>query len=316
MFYFEWLFNIFQFDTLYSYVDYTTFQVIFYFGILVVMLVILDIIYVSYSFQQKKFKYVWPLKLLRSVCSLLVTVLFLNFLELFCYFLKCTPGDDGTLYLSLYGDVACWSGLQILHASIAIFVSFVFVIICLIAAIALYESQESPNDISAKVSSRADFTVLIVKIVILYQYSFFYQRENHWFVITTTFIMSFIMYQGFRNNWPYYSDYMNKLQMVCTGIFVWGNTVLIIVKLLENTEFDGGLQIYFLGLPLVILMIMYSKDERVKLLNSNINNFQRGEDIALQIRYFLNLVQTRETDRKNAIILRGYIYHHEDQCSS
>lgn len=89
------------------------------------------------------------------------------------------------------------------------------------------------------------------------------------------------MYRGFRDNWPYYSDFMNKLMSLVTGIFVWGNVVLVIVKILENTEFDGGLQIYFLGLPLVSLMIVYAKDERIKLLNSNINNFQRGEDIAL-----------------------------------
>ncbi len=80
MYYFEWFFNVFQFDTLYNFVDYTTFLVIFYSGILVVVLVIIDIIYVSYSFQQKKFKYVWPLTLLRKVCSALVTVFFLNFL--------------------------------------------------------------------------------------------------------------------------------------------------------------------------------------------------------------------------------------------
>lgn len=38
--------------------------------------------------------------------------------------------------------------------------------------------------------------------------------------------------------------------------------------------------------------------------------------MALQVRYFMNLVQTRETDRRNAIILRGYIYHHEDGCTN
>lgn len=90
-------------------------------------------------------------------------------------------------------------------------------------------------------SSRADFGVLIVKIVILYEYSFFYQQENHWFVISTSFLMSVIIYKGFRDNWPYYSDYMNKMMSLVTGIFVWGNTVLIVVKLLEHTQFDGGL---------------------------------------------------------------------------
>jgi hypothetical protein len=114
--------------------------------------------------------------------------------------------------------------------------------------------------------------------------------ENHWLVISTTFIMSLIIYKGYRDNWPYYSDYMNRLMSLVTGLFLWGNFVLIIVKILDGTQFDGGLQIYLLGLPLVGLMIVFGKDERVELLNRNINNFQRGEDMALQIRYFLNLV--------------------------
>ena len=67
-------------STLYNYITYTTFLVFFYIGILVVILILLDIVYVSYSFQQKKFKYVWPLKLLRSVCAFLVTVFFFNFI--------------------------------------------------------------------------------------------------------------------------------------------------------------------------------------------------------------------------------------------
>ena len=114
------------------------------------------------------------------MCSLLVTVFFLNFLgiiildiliiELFCNFLKCLPSEDdpNLLVMNLYSDVECWKGLFILHASFSVVVSFVFVIICLVAAIALYESKESPNDVSAKITSRADFGVLIVKIVILY----------------------------------------------------------------------------------------------------------------------------------------------------
>ncbi len=46
----------------------------------------------------------------------------------------------------------------------------------------------------------------------------------------------------------------------------------------------------------------------------NIDNFQSGDDVAQQIRYFLNLVQTRNEDRKSAIILKGYVYQHEDEC--
>ncbi len=91
--------------------------------------------------------------------------------------MKCNSTDgevEGQVVMDLYSEVECWKGPFILHASFAIVVSFVFVIICLVAAIALFETKESPNDVCAKVTSRPDFTVLIVKIVILYQYGFFY----------------------------------------------------------------------------------------------------------------------------------------------
>lgn len=61
-------------------------------------------------------------------------------------------------------------------------------------------------------------------------------------------------------------------------------------------------------------MIIFDRDERVHLLLKNINNFQKGEEVALQIRYLLQLIHTKDIDRKNAIILKGYIYHHEDSC--
>ena len=54
-------------------------------------------------------------------------------------------------------------------------------------------------------------------------------------MISTTFIMSLIIYKGYRDNWPYYSDYMNRLMSLVTGLFLWGNFVLIIVKILDGT---------------------------------------------------------------------------------
>lgn len=47
-FYLQWFFNFFQLNTIYQYIDYTTFTVIFYGCVFIVVLVILDIIYVSY----------------------------------------------------------------------------------------------------------------------------------------------------------------------------------------------------------------------------------------------------------------------------
>ena len=71
-----------------------------------------------------------------------------------------------------------------------------------------------------------------------------------------------------------------------TGIFLWTTFCQIIIKTLERTSFDGGLQIYLLGIPLVIAIIVSSPDKKMQVLTTNINNFHKGEEVALQIRYF------------------------------
>ena len=80
MFYFEWFFNVFQLQTIYNYINYDTYLVVFYVGCFIVVLVILDIAYVAYGFKQKKLKHMWTLKFLRSVCNYFVTIFFFNFL--------------------------------------------------------------------------------------------------------------------------------------------------------------------------------------------------------------------------------------------
>jgi hypothetical protein len=95
---------------------------------------------------------------------------------------------------------------------------------------------------------------------------------------------------NYRRNWPYYNDNINKLHCLLTCIFLWSNLILLICKILEKTDFSGGLQLYFLGLPIIVALIYFEKDERNSILLVNISNFQRGEEIALQIRYFLHLI--------------------------
>ena len=76
--------------------SYITYLVVIYAMIFVICLVILDIFYVSYSFTKKKFAFVWPLKVLRSVCGLIVTTLFLPLLESFISIIHCSQHHDTT----------------------------------------------------------------------------------------------------------------------------------------------------------------------------------------------------------------------------
>jgi len=58
-------------------INYVYYLVYFYATIFLVLLLIIDIIYVTYCFQIKKFSFTWPLYLLRNFTGLFVTVFFL-----------------------------------------------------------------------------------------------------------------------------------------------------------------------------------------------------------------------------------------------
>ena len=55
---------------------------------------------------------------------------------------------------------------------------------------------------------------------------------------------------------------MNRLKSVLTCLFVWANFILFVCKVLEYSQFNGGLQLYYLGLPLIVALIIFEKDDR------------------------------------------------------
>lgn len=176
--------------------------------------------------------------------------------------------------------MTCWNGTYNLHAIVAVVASFVFLGICFVCALGLFESKESNKDVGSKVSSRPDFALLLLKMVQVFCLAFLYEEKFHWVLIFIINITSIIVYQSYRFGWVFYSDHVNKVFSVTMGIMVWGNFVLIIVKWLSNSNFSGGLQIYLLGVPIVGTMIWYTADERIPLLNKNLDNITRGEDAA------------------------------------
>ena len=73
--------EVFQIISYLSTFPWYTYLAVFFLGIFLVVLVIVDIIYVLFSMARKKFTIIWPVKALTSFCSLFVTVLFLPLLS-------------------------------------------------------------------------------------------------------------------------------------------------------------------------------------------------------------------------------------------
>jgi hypothetical protein len=83
-------------------IGYTAFIVSMYFLDFIILLMIIDIFYVSYSFSQKRFTVMWPLYVLRSVTSLVVTVLFLPITETLSNIFNCSLNEDNVLAMASF----------------------------------------------------------------------------------------------------------------------------------------------------------------------------------------------------------------------
>jgi hypothetical protein len=68
---------------------FSAFLVVVYGLIFIILLIIVDIVYVSYSFSKKKFRFTFPLVVLAQVVPLFVTVLFLPITEVLMNMVEC-----------------------------------------------------------------------------------------------------------------------------------------------------------------------------------------------------------------------------------
>ena len=71
------LFNKFSIGTYLPGAPFGAFLIMLYGLIFIILLIVVDIVYVSYSFSKKKFRFTFPLVILAQVVPLFVTVLFL-----------------------------------------------------------------------------------------------------------------------------------------------------------------------------------------------------------------------------------------------
>lgn len=146
-------FNQFSISTYLPGAPFGAFLAMLYGLIFIILLIIVDIVYVSYSFSKKKFRFTFPLVILAQVVPLFVTVLFLPITETLLNVVQCSQLDSGTWVMTSFPDVQCWTGWHLFHTSITLLFSFLFVLISTVVALALFEPRMTTGKMSARKNS-------------------------------------------------------------------------------------------------------------------------------------------------------------------
>jgi hypothetical protein len=124
--------------------------IVFYISLLLVILMIINIVYVSYSFSRNFFTVTWPLYVLRHVAKAIVTIFFMPLQEIFISISSCSVDSYGKTVNSFSPSIECWTGLHFLHLFCSIAVSIIFTMISLIVALTYFECSDSGDNHGAK----------------------------------------------------------------------------------------------------------------------------------------------------------------------
>lgn len=135
-------------------VSFNTFLILLYCLVFLIVLVLIDIIYVSYSFSKKRFRFTWPLVILAKLVPLFVTIFFLPITETLLSVVQCQSREDGSgQVMESFPEITCWQGWHLFHSVITLLFTSLFVMISSVVALALFEPRMTSKKLTARQNS-------------------------------------------------------------------------------------------------------------------------------------------------------------------
>ena len=285
-------------------------MIIFYFSVISIFLLILGILYISILYYKNNLRKVWPIHVLREIISFITKPLFIPILSILMSILNC---KDGKNYFN--DKITCEKNWKIyLRSLLSIISSLLFIFETFLIEKIFFETQISNNNPMAKFTSESDIYFLLSKILLIIVFTFWNNENNKWFLVMVLFSMSLLNLFIFISMSPYYDKRIIKVYGILFTIFFWTNTVLLWGKIFENTNFDGCIGLFTIGIPIFIILII-SND---KMFEGNIlfslNKINSGIQAIKIIKELLYLIDTKDFIRSSKLMLTSYINQYEERC--
>ena len=78
--------------------------------------------------------------------------------------------------------------------------------------------------------------------------------------------------------------------------------------------FDGTIEVWIIGNVLIILYQLFYKEDYTNLCLIDTQKLMSAEEAITKINFFLELVDKRNTKESFKIIMKGYVFQHEEVC--
>lgn len=168
----------------------SSYLVIFYVSAVAAVLPFSLALYVGYAQAKPNRQVHWPVVALRLACHLVPSVLFVPLQESLVSMLACEAGQ------SVYSPgLACWQGLHILHAVVAVLCSIALVVFAAATSLLFFHSELGRKDAGARSDSRAELQLLLQKTVLAIAFTILLKDGQQWLLIVVETLLAAITFE-------------------------------------------------------------------------------------------------------------------------
>ena len=248
--------------------------------VLFVFLNLVAIAIVAYRFINKKVQSVFLLKMIRSVSSLITTVLFMPFLSQFLIIFSCAIGN-----MDFPG---CPSEQRTLLIFSSTFISILFGVFSTIVAASFYEQDYTSEDVSARPHARIELIFLLFKGLISVIFTLYEQPKYNALQIGSilaTGIPMTVIYVMFL---PFYHYKTTVVQAQFVAVYSWSGICVLIAKLENDSEDAGPITLFYLGSICIWVLTKHACDwRRDALRRKTLSQLRNPYEIELHTRFFI-----------------------------
>lgn len=213
-------------------------------------------------------------------------------------------------------ELTCYECVYYFHITFGALIYLTLALLVGIVVVTLYESKVNINiTLNGRISSDFDKTKYLSKIILSLAFCFFGRKDYDWIMIIVLGVFSFMLLYTFLNTKPYMNYTVNLLYFISMSLFCWSSVILLIGKFFETSSFNGCLPLFVIGIPIIIISIVFYNVNSFAVLMPHITHFRKGTEALKQIRLLLNIIDNREVSRSSRIILKGYAYHYQTNCT-
>mmetsp|Transcript_28347 Transcript_28347/g.50507 ORF Transcript_28347/g.50507 Transcript_28347/m.50507 type:complete len:1521 (+) Transcript_28347:395-4957(+) len=236
---FVWLCNSSQMEFYISEEDPLQNLIIYLILILIVALNLLNAAFVGYRYSRNLVQNVFLLKILRSVTSLLTTVLFQPILSQFVFIFACsTESLDSPGCPTVFPELLMVS---------SILTTLTFGLLSFVVAASFYEQDFHSEDVTARPHARLELYYLGVKALLTLQFKLFTAPSYHLFGVISNLGFSISVAYLYIFYLPFYHYHTTVIQAKFAAIYVWSSICLAVCVIENDTRDAGPVMIFFIG---------------------------------------------------------------------